>query len=824
MTNSSDGGKSILTRIKSKLLISNNLVQLLYRKEQLSNKDAEYLFSVSLALINEFENHHEKYLFIEYAYMIIATTCFKINDFRALYDFSVNYGYYPIARKIIGDNLIKDLTINHLISNIEIDDFVDSKKVKTYEQNKIFNEVLFSEEQQLSFIAPTSYGKSELIFKHLQNNSKYNFVAIIVPTKALIDQTYREAKKHIKDRKLIIHDQNYVYEKDKRVLAIVTQERALRLIEEGMIFELLYIDEAHELLNFNYRYKLGNRSLLLARFIQLSRQLNNKLKMVYLSPTIQEVDNLVLNEQPPIIPYKIKKDLKILDIKFLDKQNKEFIYDRFLNEFIEIQVAESALDYIYKTSINYNKNLHFLYRPRNIEDYSEKLFAKLPQIEVPLEIEKLCEELKSVVHPNFKLIKYFSKGIVYMHGRLPLIIRNYLLKHIRESAFLQHFIANSVVLAGMNLPIDNLIYISGFKNQSDLQNLIGRVNRLNEIFKNGTSLSKIFIPVHFVEMNEYPQQNGKGKLKTKIESLRGKPTDLVKNPILKNSSNSESAEKIRENESKILREYDNPDFFTRISKAGAQQIINYTDTGIEKLKLVIENSAKINGNENLYEKLLYKIKEIFFEPFLSNGQMDESYFSPTNNSKRLRYTATLDYYTDFLNFSFKTLHERVDNLYNYWQEILNGQREGSNFVYVGPQFGEVSYETESYVGQAQVYVDLRQHTNDEEFLYNLAIIKIQTDEDFIGHEITLLLGTLKEFEIITEAQFNYFLYRTFDKKELDILRLGISKNIYQLLKDDNQIENIYFDEFGNARANSNLKEYINTKVGIEKFELEQYFL
>ena len=78
-------------------------------------------------------------------------------------------------------------------------------------------------------------------------------MAIIVPTKALIDQTYREAKKHIKDRKLIIYDQNYVYEKDKRVLAIVTQERALRLIEEGMIFELLYIDEAHELLNFNYQ-------------------------------------------------------------------------------------------------------------------------------------------------------------------------------------------------------------------------------------------------------------------------------------------------------------------------------------------------------------------------------------------------------------------------------------------------------------------------------------------------------------------------------------------------------------------------------------------
>lgn len=87
-----------------------------------------------------------------------------------------------------------------------------------------------------------------------------------------------------------------------------------------------------------------------------------------------------------------------------------------------------------------------------------------------------------------------------------------------------------------------------------------------------------------------------------------------------------------------------------------------------------------------------------------------------------------------------------------------------------------------------------------------------------------MLSTLKEFEIITENQFNYFLYGTFDKKEIEVLRLGISRNIYQSLKANNQIENISFDEFGNAYANEYLKSYIDKKTGIEKFELEQFFL
>ena len=832
MVSKSDGGKALLTRIKNNKKISNNLINLLYFSQSLSSKDAEFLFSVALLLIEEFERKREQniYLLIEYAYLIIARTCFKIKDFRALYDFSINYGYYPIARKILSDGLLKNnISVQHLISNNDLDDFSEEGKIKTYEQHKVFEEIIESKSEQLLFAAPTSYGKSELIFKHLSKNNDKSKVAIIVPTKALIDQTFRDAKQKVHDRKILIHDQNYYVEKDNRILAIVTQERALRLIDEGIVFEMIYIDEAHELLDFNFRFPLANRSLLLARFINITRKLNPQVKLIYLSPTIQNSESLLLADQDLINDYRIEKNLKILEIKYLSKENKEYIYDLYLNEYILVSEKNDPWKYIVDTvsSGRFKKNLHFIFRPKQIEDYSQKIFDLLPERDIPEEIKELQEELSRIVHPEFKLINYLSKGIVYLHGVLPLLIRNYLLKYIKESKFLSNFIANSVVLAGMNLPIDNLIYISGFNRSSDLKNLIGRVNRLNEIFKKESSLSRIFIPIHFIELIDYPQYNG-CKIQNKITSLRGAHKDNVENPILKKFNNDNAkATVIRDYEEDIIREYNSTDFRIRLSKSGAQQLLNYTEEGIIKLQKVISETNKIEGFDNLIQKCLEKIRTIFFEPFIyEDYKLDNNYFQPTVSVSRLRYLETCNYYKKFLENSHLPLSERVNYQFDYWKQILNKKRRDkiNYFVYVGTQFGEVPYATDFYSGNQNVYIDLRDHKNDSKFLYNIAIIKIQKDEDFISHEITLLLNALKEFKIINENQFDYFLYGTQEPEEISILRLGISKNMYESLKKENQIRNIGFDEYGNPKANKALKEFINSRQGIEKFELEQFFL
>ena len=138
--------------------------------------------------------------------------------------------------------------------------------------------------------------------------------------------------------------------------------------------------------------------------------------------------------------------------------------------------------------------------------------------------------MKNIVHPKFKLIEFLSKGILYLHGRLPNNIRNYLLKCFRDDTSIKHLIANSVILAGMNMPIDSLFFISGFSATNELINLVGRVNRLNEIFSNNGELNKILVPVHFVELDSYPQ-NKNSQLKKTVESLRSNIKDSVKNLI-----------------------------------------------------------------------------------------------------------------------------------------------------------------------------------------------------------------------------------------------------------------------------------------------------
>ena len=441
--------------------------------------------------------------------------------------------------------------------------------------------------------------------------------------------------------------------------------------------------------------------------------------------------------------------------------------------------------------------------------------------------------MKDIVHPKFKLLEFLSKGILYLHGRLPNNIRNYLLKCFRDDASIKHLIANSVILAGMNMPIDSLFFISGFSATNELINLVGRVNRLNEIFSNNRELNKILVPVHFVELDSYPQ-NRNGQLKKTVESLRSNIKDSVKNPLLENSvvnkSNLDNSEKILALESNIVNDFDNPSFISRLTRSGAQQLLNYTELGLIKLEKIIQETEIIHNADNVYKEILLKVKEVFFDNFVNEGAdraIDYRYFYPNNNVKRLRFEPTINYYSVFIPSSYSSLKDRVNNLVSYWEDILSSSSDhNKNFMqYVGSQFGEKAYQSDDYNdSRAKVYIDLNDYKTREYDMYNIAIIKLQTDDEFVDFEIGLLVNSLREFNIISDDLYNLFMFGTNDIKELQISQLGLSKNLYNTLKKDNQIQNIEFDDFHNPRANHHLREYILSKQGIEKFELEQYFL
>ncbi|MFD3136273.1 DNA helicase, partial [Streptococcus agalactiae] len=103
--------------------------------------------------------------------------------------------------------------------------------------------------------------------------------------------------------------------------------------------------------------------------------------------------------------------------------------------------------------------------------------------------------------------------------------------------------------------------------------------RLNEIFGAKGNIERLLIPIYFIEMENYPQ-NGKGSMKKKVQSLRNALKDEVKNPILEAASitegNLDNSNGIIELENEVVSSFDNPDFVSRLTRAGAQQILNYS--------------------------------------------------------------------------------------------------------------------------------------------------------------------------------------------------------------------------------------------------------
>lgn len=60
---SNDLGKSILTRIKNNSVIYNKITNLLYKEDSIEIRDAEFLYTVALTLINEFEKKKTEAIF-----------------------------------------------------------------------------------------------------------------------------------------------------------------------------------------------------------------------------------------------------------------------------------------------------------------------------------------------------------------------------------------------------------------------------------------------------------------------------------------------------------------------------------------------------------------------------------------------------------------------------------------------------------------------------------------------------------------------------------------------------------------------------------------
>ncbi|WP_317126334.1 DEAD/DEAH box helicase [Chryseobacterium sp. 3008163] len=714
--------------------------------------------------------------------------------------------------------------------------------IESLEQNSSRKSIINSEENEIAYIAPTSYGKSSLIADFIEKNNPKK-VGIIVPTKSLLVQTYNDIKKSNNYYKLVLHDEMYNID-DEKFIGILTQERATRILnsKSKSFFDVIFIDEAHNL------FKRDSRSFILSRLIQLNYKRNPNQKIIYLSPLVEDESNLKIKKTKDgtIYTRKVQHDFKSFELFYFDK-NKSYFYDRFTGRKYDLKKDKNYFEYIIDNSSN--KNFIYQLKPKLTEKLALELSSNINiDLSKNENIEKIINTLKKEVHPEFQMIECLKKGIVYIHGKIPNLIKEYIERQFKEIDEIEFIVANTVILEGINLPIETIFITTnkaGKQNErldiKSLINLIGRANRLNYVFdENSKDIDKLISRIHFLEHDTYHGKKGDKNQFSIFQSLKklneNKLFDLVKNPIIETydienlkftgENKVANKEKHRKEDNKLL---EHSDFVLEPPKSENERIKKYfIENSIEKYFDNLEEVIEIIliNIQNYDFDFNHKIVDIIYEILIVNNVHNLNDFE----IDRLKNEKARDYYNYYIDVTQKQhLNQRINSVLNHFHNKIKHE---DPFLYIGTGYGDTTsidagkssrYEqlNNKYRDWKNVYINLK-YT--EQSWVNLAIVKLKIEEDFVSFQLTLLMSFLYDFNIIPKDYYYQYIYGTTDERVINLVRFGLTVSVINKLEIDNQIENLELDKNGNLRPKNKIEfeNYLINQAELFQFEIRKY--
>lgn len=709
------------------------------------------------------------------------------NDYKPLYELSINKGLIPIS-KFIENELNYSEKFGNLYTNINsyfAENFKHHGLYKTIEQYNLFNDVLKAKLESQIIVAPTSYGKTELILSFMED--KYNFkkICIISPTKSLLGQIKKRIIDKFGYKKIITYPEMY-NEKDTEIIAVLTQERLLRLLQSKpkLKFDLLIVDEAHNILNeFSNE---NTRSVILMSVIIICQRRNENIICKYLTPFLKNKDSFknkyVSNNNIQL--YKVAEIVKSELFYFYDlEKNKKVLFDQYStnkDNFIGLKSVKFKNDIEIVLSNKSNKNIIYINNPKNIEKFALGISHELLKININ-KLTKAANDIREYVHEKYNLADCIEKGVIYHHGSVPEQIRYFIENLYNDVPEIKMLVANSTLLEGVNIPSTRMFILDPRRGRRHLsssafKNLIGRVCRFNEIFNIHTGKLEYLLPeIHIVKGNYCSKKfNAKNFIKKTnlLVTKENEINDDVQNPLLENSNDKTQIQKAEE----ILENISHNDIITESNSVNKPQTkigqlcfennINIFNI-FEKEKQIAEELKKITKVENI-DDVFVSMNLLFFSK-ISNPK--KGY----NNLVRLKEEKVQNFYKMLIDWkmsglTFKTM---ISKMLAYWNKF--NKDDESKFIYVG-KWGDEGRE--SY---GKYWTDISTKTEFEKV--NLAIVRLKEEFDFIDNEIMKYIEILNSLGLINQSLYLKIKYGTDDEMRIALLNCGISIALSNLLQE-----------------------------------------
>lgn len=346
-------------------------------------------------------------------------------------------------------------TLFSKLSNVIKRSLLDDSISLTNEQVECLN---ILEDSNLFLSAPTSFGKTFIALEFIaRNRILLENIIFVVPTISLMNELRRKCFNLFNDEFIIITSEaeldqyNHVA---KKIMIVVPERISTKRFKEYINsnnIDFLVYDEIYKL---NYESSARDTNDRIIRMNYIYKYLINKSrKILLLGPFIRSVSfdkSNIKIEQFITNLNLVYNNIEKQPIKTID--NLEFLKDK---QFVYFNSPNSIKKFLDKNELNTGKGQY---------KYDEDI------------VQWISEN----IHPEWYYSIYLKKGIGIHHGKTPLFLRKYIEhEYANPDGCIHTILCTSTLMEGINTPTNKLIIYDSPRGTFELNNLIGRVGRLN---------------------------------------------------------------------------------------------------------------------------------------------------------------------------------------------------------------------------------------------------------------------------------------------------------------------------------------------------------
>ena len=327
---------------------------------------------------------------------------------------------------------------------------LNPKIILTQQQLEILS---ILENDNLFVSAPTSFGKTFVALEFIKRHEDtLKNIIFIVPTLALMNELLKKIYEYFSSKFNVCINSSEDFE-DKNIFIFVPERSDNEFIEKikDIEIDLLIFDEIYKLKAEKKKDITTDDRLISMNKVYLFL-IDKAKKIILLGPFIR----------------KITFDQTKLDIvKFYTN------YMPVCNEVSEINSND------WQNNLLDDKTLVYFKRPEEIYFKVNSLIKNVKiKPELLIKYREEIKYLENEIGNNWYVIELLKRGIGIHHGKTPMFLRKFYETEYNLGS-ITTLLCTSTLMEGINTPTNKLFIVGEINNSFELNNLIGRVGRLN---------------------------------------------------------------------------------------------------------------------------------------------------------------------------------------------------------------------------------------------------------------------------------------------------------------------------------------------------------